>query len=53
MRAETVLQPADRLVLTNEEFRRFLGEMESSPELSDALRRAMRKSAEPGLSPSA
>jgi uncharacterized protein (DUF1778 family) len=53
LRAETVLEPTDRLILTNEEFRRFLDEVESSPDASDALRRAVRRSAERGLSTSA
>ena len=53
LRAETVLEPADRLVLTNEEFRRFMDEVDASPDVSDALRRAVRKSASRGLSTSA
>lgn len=53
LRAETVLEPTDRLVLTNEEFGRFLDEVEASPEVSDALRRAVRRSTERGLSTSA
>jgi len=53
LRAETVLEPTDRLILTNEEFGRFLDEVEASPDVSDALRRAVRRSAERGLSTSA
>jgi uncharacterized protein (DUF1778 family) len=53
LRAETVLEPTERLVLTNEEFARFLDEVESSPDVSDALRRALRKSASRELSTSA
>lgn len=53
LRAETVLEPTDRLTLTNEEFRRFLDEVESSPDVSEALRRAAHKSANRGLSTSA
>lgn len=53
LRAETVLEPTDGLVLTNEDFRRLLDEVESSPDVSEALRRAIGKATKRGLAPSA
>lgn len=53
LRAEAVLEPTDRLILTNDEFGRFLDEVESTPDVSDALRRAIERSTGRRLSPSA